>query len=170
MNDEALFQATHPVFQHYLERINTLVCNLPCGQVLLLNRSLIAGAFNAAEHLQCALCFIPRTIDLLRGQDVADLWEDCPTQESLMALHGTISSRLACVDKTDFDGAAQRVIHYKAGGAFLRHSATEFVSLFALPNFFFHFTSGHAILRRSGLDIGKADFDGIHQYESGFTF
>jgi hypothetical protein len=32
---------------------------------------------------------------------------------------------------------------------------------FALPNFFFHWTVGYAILRENGVELGKADFFGM---------
>ncbi|WP_295961007.1 DUF1993 family protein [Rhodoferax sp.] len=39
-----------------------------------------------------------------------------------------------------------------------------FLSQYALPNFFFHLTSAYALLRQQGVPLGKADFDGWHQY------
>ena len=37
-------------------------------------------------------------------------------------------------------------------------SAEEYVREFSLPNFYFHLSTAYAILRKEGLDIGKADF------------
>ncbi|MBB3661059.1 hypothetical protein FHX15_006334 [Rhizobium sp. BK650] len=36
----------------------------------------------------------------------------------------------------------------------------EYVALFALPNFYFHVTTAHAILRNQGAPVGKRDFLG----------
>ncbi|QWW67701.1 DUF1993 family protein [Rhizobium sp. WYJ-E13] len=36
----------------------------------------------------------------------------------------------------------------------------EYVTLFALPNFYFHVTTAHAILRNQGAPVGKRDFLG----------
>lgn len=36
----------------------------------------------------------------------------------------------------------------------------EYVTEYLLPNFFFHVTTAYAILRKNGVDIGKADFMG----------
>ncbi len=37
-------------------------------------------------------------------------------------------------------------------------TAEEYVREFSLPNFYFHLTTAYAILRKEGLEIGKADF------------
>jgi hypothetical protein len=42
--------------------------------------------------------------------------------------------------------------------------------LFGMPNFLFHTSLAFAILRAQGVEIGKADFDGLHDYPPGFRF
>jgi hypothetical protein len=37
-----------------------------------------------------------------------------------------------------------------------------------MPNFLFHASMAFAILRANGIEIGKADFDGLHDYPPGF--
>ncbi len=39
-----------------------------------------------------------------------------------------------------------------------------------MPNFLFHLSMGFAVLRAGGLEIGKGDFDGLHEYPRGFRF
>jgi hypothetical protein len=36
----------------------------------------------------------------------------------------------------------------------------EYLTQFALPNFYFHTTTAYAILRHSGVELGKGDFIG----------
>jgi hypothetical protein len=38
----------------------------------------------------------------------------------------------------------------------------QYLSSFSLPNFFFHVTIAHGILRHSGVEIGKRDFLGAN--------
>jgi uncharacterized protein len=52
----------------------------------------------------------------------------------------------------------------KAGQAVFERPALEFVTCYALPNFFFHLTTAYAILREAGCPVGKGDFDGFHRY------
>lgn len=36
----------------------------------------------------------------------------------------------------------------------------DYAIIYLIPNFFFHVTTAYAILRRNGIDVGKADFAG----------
>ena len=36
----------------------------------------------------------------------------------------------------------------------------DYLNHFMLPNFYFHYTAAYAILRHSGVDVGKLDFLG----------
>ncbi|MFG6177912.1 DUF1993 family protein [Halomonas sp. THAF12] len=57
-----------------------------------------------------------------------------------------------------------------AGDAAISLPMDEYVHAFALPNFFFHLSMVYAIARAAGVPLGKADFDGYHQYPPGFSF
>ena len=48
--------------------------------------------------------------------------------------------------------------------------AAEYFHMYAVPNFFFHYSMVYAIARQGGVPVGKSDFDGYHRYPSGFTF
>jgi hypothetical protein len=48
--------------------------------------------------------------------------------------------------------------------------ASEYVSSFVLPNFFFHISMVYAIAKNNGVSVSKGDFDGIHQYPKGFSW
>ncbi len=48
--------------------------------------------------------------------------------------------------------------------------ATDYLSSFALPNFFFHLSMAYAIAKSCGISVTKGDFDGIHHYPKGFSW
>ena len=48
----------------------------------------------------------------------------------------------------------------KAGANALTFKGRAYVLHFALPNFFFHFTTAYGILRHAGIELGKRDFIG----------
>ena len=40
---------------------------------------------------------------------------------------------------------------------------------FGLPNLYFHHAMAHVALKQAGVPLGKADFDGKHDYPDGFS-
>ncbi|KAM3415872.1 hypothetical protein BST61_g9374 [Cercospora zeina] len=48
----------------------------------------------------------------------------------------------------------------KLGKQEIQMGALEYLQKFALPNFFFHFTTAYNILRREGVQVGKLDYLG----------
>lgn len=59
-----------------------------------------------------------------------------------------------------FEGAEDRTINMKAGHRDLTFSGANYLSIFAIPNFYFHMATAYDILRHNGVEIGKADFLG----------
>ena len=170
MNDAALFDATVPVFRHYLGRIEALLEERSGPRDALLQRGLAPGAFTAAQHFATALGFPARTVLPLVGREVPDAGNDVADRTGLLAVASEVRALLESVDATDFVGASDRVVRHVAGAAELEQDAATFVTLFAMPNFFFHLATAFAALRSGGADLGKADFDGQHVYAPGFRF
>lgn len=197
MNDQALFASTVPVLTHYLcqlEHVLSLVEVCSCDVLLL---RLERQAFCTQEHVDCAIGFVPRVIHPLivtsyrpessatesLNADPFDEWIvfgdllDVPQSMSTEAHLPYLQKKLVLarhwlesIDSRQFDGAEQRTVAHTAGTADLTQSASDYVTLFALPNFFFHWVSAYCLLKQGGVDLGKSDFDGLHQYAPGFHF
>ncbi|HLG82334.1 MAG TPA: DUF1993 domain-containing protein [Bradyrhizobium sp.] len=61
-----------------------------------------------------------------------------------------------------FDGADAKDVNFPAGpNTNLTLKGQQFFNRFALPNFFFHTSIAHGILRHNGVEIGKRDFLGV---------
>jgi hypothetical protein len=60
----------------------------------------------------------------------------------------------------DFEGSENRQIELKLGAQSMNFTGASYLSIFVLPNFFFHATTAYNILRHNGLAIGKTDFLG----------
>lgn len=163
-----LYAASVPVFRHYLARADALVEKVE-DEAILAER-LAPDMFTAAEQFATAAGFALRTSFALAGLEVpafADLGRD---RTGLHARIGFADDRLAHLAEDAFAGAESRRIRHRAGFAELDQSAGDFLHLFGMPNFLFHLSMAFAILRRSGVEIGKADFDGQHDYPQGFRF
>ena len=59
-----------------------------------------------------------------------------------------------------FVGAAERTIEMKVGSESVSLTASQYLTRFALPNFYFHITTAYDILRHNGVVLGKRDYLG----------
>jgi len=57
-------------------------------------------------------------------------------------------------------GAEDREITLKFPQGEMKFSGRDFLTGFALPNFYFHVTTAYALLRHEGIEIGKMDYLG----------
>ena len=61
-----------------------------------------------------------------------------------------------------FEGAETRDVTFPTGpDKTTTMKGQQFLSHFSLPNFYFHATTAHDILRHNGVEIGKRDFLGV---------
>lgn len=170
MSDEGLFEATVPVFRHYMRRMDAIVSTMRGGDTTKLEERLAPDMFSAGEHFAASQGFTLRIVFPLIGREVPDLSTERSDVTALARRSEEARGLLAGLAALDFNGAAGRTIDHKAGTADLTQDATTFATLYGLPNFFFHLTMGYATLRQCGIDLGKSDFDGMHSYPAGFRF
>jgi hypothetical protein len=62
-----------------------------------------------------------------------------------------------------FVGAETRDIVLQFPSLTLKFIGQDYLTKFALPNFYFHATMAYALLRQNGVDVGKGDFMGAIQ-------
>lgn len=67
---------------------------------------------------------------------------------------------IAQADRAAIDARADHIIEMNYGAATLRFSGRDYALQFMLPNFLFHVTTAHGILRHAGLAVGKRDYLG----------
>jgi hypothetical protein len=61
-----------------------------------------------------------------------------------------------------FEGAETKDITFPTGpGKTTTLKGQQYLSNFALPNFYFHAATAHGILRHNGVEVGKRDFLGV---------
>lgn len=125
----------------------------------LLAVQLAPDGFSTGFHLAVSIQFAARALCLPAGIAVPETDEHC-TLNSLRGLHAAVASSINKVGKLDWTTE----VKHQAGKARLQQPAIDYVARFALPNMLFHFTMAYAGLRLSGMKLGKADFDGLHDY------
>jgi hypothetical protein len=91
----------------------------------------------------------------------APSWPDTEsTFAELQARIKTAVDHLQTFTPEPFEGADARTVTLPLPNGELKFTGQEFLFGFALPNFFFHVTTAHAILRHNGVPIGKMDYLG----------
>ena len=81
------------------------------------------------------------------------------TVEQLRARIASVIAYLETFKPDDFAGAEERKISLPwMEGKWMR--GDEYVSQFALANFYFHVVTAYSMLRNNGVDLGKRDFIG----------
>lgn len=105
----------------------------------------------------------------LVGKDVETMDGDVENKEALLSsikcCHHQLSS-LADVHSLD----SSIYVTDMAGQSSVTLSQPDFIHQFILPNFYFHIAMAYATARHNGVALSKGDFDGIHQYATGFSF
>jgi uncharacterized protein len=155
-----MYQASVPVFRHYLARVADLAER--AGPEALDAR--LADAFPAGQQFAVAAGFALRVACPLAGREVPSL------PQALGPRLAVARAMLGAMAPADFEGAETRIIRHRAGFAELEQTGAEFLHLYGMPNFFFHLTMGYAALRAAGMRLGKADFDGFHSYPEDFHY
>jgi hypothetical protein len=84
------------------------------------------------------------------------------TEASFAELKERCDKTIAFVKSADpaaFADSAGRTVELRfPNGMGYRFAGQDYLTGFALPNFFFHVTTAYAILRASGVSLGKPDF------------
>ena len=83
------------------------------------------------------------------------------TLDQLKARIAKTVAYLKTLDRKQIDAASDREITFPLGPIKKGHmKGDDYLNHFVLPNFYFHLTAAYAILRHSGVDVGKNDFLG----------
>ena len=96
----------------------------------------------------------------LGGVDVPSFAD---TETTFAELHERLQKTIdfvKSVDAKSFEGSESRPVVMKFPNGAMEFTGLSYLTGFALPNFFFHVTTAYAILRHSGVPLGKLDFLG----------
>jgi len=133
---------------------------------VLLNARLYPDMFALTRQIQLASDHAKGAVARLSGQEPPK-FED--TETTIEQLQGRIARTIEFVrgiDPSAFQGADTREISLKIRDTVQKHAGLAYLSLIALPNFFFHATTAYDILRSNGVPIGKRDFLGRMRLKS----
>lgn len=126
----------------------------------LLEARLAPDMLNFTRQVQLACDFAKWASARLAGVE-APAYEDNET--SFEALRARIAKTIAFLEtlpQAAFAEAAGRDIVLAMRQMTLEFKGDVYLIDFALPNFYFHFTTAYDLLRHKGVEIGKQDFIG----------
>ena len=92
---------------------------------------------------------------------------EVPKHEDTEATLAELKARVAktldfikTIKPEQLQGAETREVVLQFPQTTLKFNGLNYLTNFALPNFFFHVTMAYALLRKNGIDLGKRDFLG----------
>ena len=168
-----LYRASVPVFLAVLDRIAAELgraeARLGDGLPAALDERPAPDMMPAARQVATAVQFTLRIAYPLAGERVPEVRNPLDGPGLIARIRET-QALLAALRPEAFAEAGERVIRAQAGFADLELPGEAFLHEFGLPNLYFHQAMAHVALKKAGVPLGKADFDGKHDYPEGFSF
>ena len=163
----SLHAATVPVFTQYLDALAGLLRRAEAhaeakkiAPEVMLGLRLTPDMFSLTRQVQVACDFAKNTSGRLAAAEIPKMADE---EKSFAELHERIAKTKAFVESLPaaaFEGAETRDVTFPIAGKPMAMTGADYLSTFALPNFFFHMTAAYAILRANGVELGKRDFMG----------
>ncbi len=166
MEKISLYEVTVPVFLKSLKQLDGIIEKAAAfaeekkiEEGVLVQSRLILDQFAFARQVQIACDNAKGCTARLSGTQ-APVMED--TEQTFAELRARIAKTVAFLETVkpeSFEGGEERKIElpYFPGKYMF---GKEYVTSYALANFFFHFTTAYSILRHHGVGLGKQDFTG----------
>jgi uncharacterized protein len=163
-----MYAASVPVYQRQLGAVSKLLekgaawaATKKVDEAVLGATRLTPDMLPLSRQVQIACRFAEESTARLAGVDVPKAPENA--EKTLGELRGRIDavlSHLKGFKPEQIDGSEGRQIVLTIGGNEMKFTGQQYLLHLAMANFYFHCTTTHAILRQSGVEIGKRDFLG----------
>lgn len=162
-----MYQASVPVFSRQLVAMGKILAKAEAhaearkfDQKALIQARLFPDMLPLSAQIQIASDAAKGAVARLSGAEVPS-WEDNEaTLQQLAERCAKTEKYLASFKPEQIDGSEDREVTLKIGGNPVPFAGQQYLLGFAIPNFYFHITTAYALLRHSGVEIGKRDFLG----------
>ena len=163
-----MYAASVPVYQRQLgalskvlEKGSAWAAAKKVDEAVLMGTRMIPDMLPFSRQVQIACRFAEESAARLAGAEVPKAPENA--EKTLGELRNRIAAvleGLKTYKPEQIDGSEGRSIELTIGGNPMKFTGEQYLIFMALPNFYFHCTTAYAILRQSGVEIGKRDFLG----------
>lgn len=127
---------------------------------VLVNYRLAPDMYPLARQVQIASDMTKGCIARLAGVDVPKYEDDETTFAELIARLRKTIDFIDGFKPEQIDGTEDKEVTLMRRTGPQTFKGLPYVTQYVLPNMFFHVTTAYAILRHSGVELGKADFIG----------
>ena len=165
----SMYQASIPVFVRMLGNLSKILdkaaAHAEVKQIdptIFVNGRLSPDMFPLSRQVQIATDVVKGCAARLAGISVPSYEDNETTFIELQARIAKTKAFIETVNAGQVDGSEERPITLKFGSKELHFLGQPYLLDFVLPNFYFHVTTTYAILRHSGVDVGKTDFTGVY--------
>ncbi len=167
MSSLSMFDLSAGTYIRQLENLSNLLWKAndhakskKIDEVVFINARLAPDMFSFARQVQIACDFAKASCARLANIEIPSFQDHEKTFEELMERVKKTSDFIKTIDSSKMSGVQDRRITYSAHGTNFDFIGSAYLLNFALPNFYFHYTTAYAILRHFGVEIGKSDFIG----------
>jgi len=163
-----LYAASVPVFKQMLNSLSDILHKTEVHRAernieasALLQARLFPDMFALIRQVQIAADFARGITSRLAGVEVPK-YED--NEQTFADLHELLAKTLAYLDSftpEQINGQEEREIITRPGTPKERRfNGQDYLLSYGIPQFFFHISTSYAILRHSGIAVGKRDYMG----------
>ena len=165
-----MYTTSIPVFKQMLTSLHTILgkaeahaAEKKIEPAALLQARLFPDMFPLIRQVQIAADFAKGVSARLAGVEVP-VYDD--KEQTFAELQALITKTMAFIEglsPAQFDGSEAREIVLRPGTPKEKKLVGQsYLSNYGLPQFFFHVTTAYALLRHSGVDVGKRDYMGAY--------
>jgi hypothetical protein len=129
---------------------------------VLLGYRLAPDMYPLTRQVQIAADMAKGCVARLAGVEVPSYEDYETTFEDLYARLDRTIAFVEGFEPAQIDGSEQRSITLKTRKGELNFEGLPYLMHFVLPNVHFHSTVAYSILRHCGVELGKADYLGVH--------
>jgi hypothetical protein len=161
----SMYQASVPVFskmlgnlEHLFDKALADAAARKYDPAVLLQARLAPDMFAFTRQVQIACDHAKGAPARLAGVELPKFEDNESSFEQLKARVQKTRDFIAGLTAAQIDGSEERPINIKAGPRELSFTGQNYLLMYALPNFYFHYTTAYAILRHNGVPVGKTDY------------
>ena len=166
----SMYSSSIPVFVRYLDNLSAILAKgathaseKDIDGAILVSGRLYPNMFPLSRQVQIACDVVKGAAARLSGVEAPKFEDNEASFEELQSRISNTIEYLNSVPEDKINGTEDKEIKMQAGPNELEFIGSDYLTLWALPNLYFHVTTTYNILRHNGVELGKMDFLGAQK-------